>query len=63
MKRNGMKLFVGMDVSLAKTAIRASGEHGESVEEAGAATECRADTTGYNNTALADRSCRVKQLD
>ena len=34
-----MKLFVGMDGSLAKTAIRASGEHGEIVEEAGAASE------------------------
>ncbi|MBC6407901.1 MAG: hypothetical protein GDA40_07155, partial [Rhodobacteraceae bacterium] len=34
-----MKLFVGMAVSLAKTAIRASGEHGEIVEEAEAASE------------------------
>jgi len=39
LKRNGMKLFVGMDGSLAKTAIRASGEHGEIVEEAEAASE------------------------
>ncbi|MBC6407633.1 MAG: IS110 family transposase, partial [Rhodobacteraceae bacterium] len=34
-----MKLFVGMDGSLAKIAIRASGEHSEIVEEAGAASE------------------------
>jgi len=34
-----MKLFVGMDVSLAKIEIRANGEHGEIVEEPEAASE------------------------